>query len=276
MRIGVLMKTGNTNTAPGKGCARIFLIAIGGLAAAFVALIVVALIVDQIQLSQMKPADRAKYIAERDARYAREHANAKAMRDKEKAERAKRLAAKAQADNPPAVVKIQTVFRGGDSPEQTKSEVDEVLTLYDQPLTEEAYKRFGNIVAYQAEHHLTVEMKIVRCMKAVKTSGSPVVWTIERAAGFCATGKTLPNFDAVFAWDSPVCEYISDVDKAINLSQTGNFGMVEAQTSCFYVPKKTPAISLDSAGYDQQVIIIDDQGQLRQLWTESGRLLSRH
>jgi hypothetical protein len=78
----------NSTMAKKKGgCARMFFVTVGGIVAAFIALIVVAFVIDKIRLSTMVPTERAKLLAERKAQAARDRAQANASQEEKEAAR---------------------------------------------------------------------------------------------------------------------------------------------------------------------------------------------
>ena len=113
------------------------------------------------------------------------------------------------------------------------------------------------------------EAEILKCMSAAKSANPKGILTLHQAAAMCVSDESTLNYDTVFTNDAPVCTYLTDVDKAIQLWQNGNTALIESQTSCSFVREGTKAVSVDSASSYRQLILIDESGRTSQVWTYS-------
>lgn len=78
----------------------------------------------------------------------------------------------------------------------------------------------------------------------------------------------LLNYDVQFTATVPACTYPSDVDRAINLLNSGNGELIASDTSCVLVPEGTKAVGISYLGSGTREIMIQDEtGDRQKLWT---------
>ncbi|MBP2157489.1 MULTISPECIES: hypothetical protein [Asticcacaulis] len=76
------------------------------------------------------------------------------------------------------------------------------------------------------------------------------------------------HYDVQFSATVPACLYPSDVDKAINLMNSGNIDLVAPETSCVFMAEGTKAVGIDYLGsHLREVLIQDEKGRRQKLWT---------
>ncbi|MBP2161637.1 MULTISPECIES: hypothetical protein [Asticcacaulis] len=210
--------------------------------------------------AEEKAANSARWAEERAAKAAAK-AQAAAAAEKETLKAAKN-------DTPSALKEIRLAFRGTETPEASEQIVNETLTAFAEPLNEDSYGTILRLVQPLADKSRMTEAEILKCMSAAKSTNPKGILTLNQAAAMCVSDEKSLNYDTVFTYGGPVCAYLTDVDKAIQLWQNGNSALIESQTSCFFVSEGTKAVSVDSASGYKQLILVDENGQTKQVWTD--------
>jgi hypothetical protein len=146
--------------------------------------------------------------------------------------------------------------------------VNDTLTAFSEPLNEDSYGTILRLVQPLADKGRMTEAEILQCMSAAKRANPKGIQTLDQAAAMCVSGAKSLNYDTIFTYGGPVCTYLTDVDKAIRLWQNGNTDLIASQTSCFFVQEGTKAVSVDSASGYKQLILVDENGQTKQVWTD--------
>lgn len=77
-----------------------------------------------------------------------------------------------------------------------------------------------------------------------------------------------PHYNVKFSVAYAACIYPSEVDKAINLINSGNTDLVTTETSCVFLPEDTKAVEMDRIGNSVvEVLVQDVSGNRHNLWT---------
>jgi hypothetical protein len=95
-----------------------------------------------------------------------------------------------EADSPrkevPFLTKLEAVFVGRPAQSEIKRSMDQVLTSFEQPTSEENYKILGNVlVRMRKDTPGATEMSILKCMNAMNGALKP---DFVAAAAICAVG----------------------------------------------------------------------------------------
>lgn len=76
-----------------------------------------------------------------------------------------------------AITKMTTVFQGGSSKSHIKSKLDQMMTLYNLPITEEYYNRVGSVLVGLENEYGVPEMDILQCVIDAHTPGVKIEFT---------------------------------------------------------------------------------------------------